>query len=146
VIVPNSQIANASLEAISARDKFLFHHVVGLRYETTPDQLRAVVDGIRGVLASHPFTDGDSVRVRLLRLGAFSLDVDVFAYLRAVDWNHFLELQELLLFGITDVVARAGAEIAFPSQTMYVDGPGARPTSAGEGEIRGNKALTVPRQ
>ncbi len=63
----------------------------------------------------------DSVRVRFLRLGAFSLDVDVFAYLRAVDWNHFLELQESLLFGITDVVARAGAEIAFPSQTMYVD-------------------------
>ena len=57
---------------------------------------------------------GDSVRVRFLRLGAFSLDVDVFAYLRAVDWNHFLELQELLLFGITDVVAHAGAEIALP--------------------------------
>jgi len=121
VSVPNSQIANAALETISARDKFRFQHVVGLRYETTPDQLRAVVDGIRSVLASHPLTDSDSVRVRFLRLGAFSLDVDIFAYLRAVDWNHFLELQELLLFGITDVVARAGAAIAFPSQTMYVD-------------------------
>ena len=146
VSVPNSQIASACLETISVRDKFLFQHVVGLRYETTPDQLRAVVDGIRGVLASHPLTDGDSVRVRFLRLGTFSLDVDVFAYLRAVDWNHFLELQESLLFGITDVVARAGAEIAFPSQTMYVDGPGARPTSAGEGEIRGNTAASGPRK
>ena len=83
VSVPNSQIANACLETLSARDKFWFHHVVGLRYETTPDQLRAVVDGIRGVLASQPLTDRDSVRVRFLRLGAFSLDVDVFAYLRA---------------------------------------------------------------
>ena len=73
------------------------------------------------MLVSHPLTEGDSVRVRFLRLGAFSLDVDVFAYLRAADWNHFLELQESLLFGITDVVARAGTEIAFPSQTMYVD-------------------------
>jgi len=146
VSVPNSQIASACLETISVRDKFLFQHVVGLRYETTPDQLRAVVDGIRGVLASHPLTDGDSVRVRFLRLGTFSLDVDVFAYLRAVDWNHFLELQESLLFSITDVVARAGAEIAFPSQTMYVDGPGARPTRAGEGEIRGNKAASGPRK
>jgi MscS family membrane protein len=146
VSVPNSQIASACLETISVRDKFLFQHVVGLRYETTPDQLRAVVAGIRGVLASHPLTDGDSVRVRFLRLGTFSLDVDVFAYLRAVDWNHFLELQESLLFGITDVVARAGAEIAFPSQTMYLDGPGARPTSAGEGEIRGNKAASGPRK
>ena len=61
------------------------------------------------------------MRVRFLRLGAFSLDVDIFAYLQASDWNHFLEVQESLLFGITDIVARAGAEIAFPSQTMYID-------------------------
>ena len=73
------------------------------------------------LLASHPLAERDSVRVRFLRLGTFSLDVDVFAYLRTVDWNHFLELQESLLFGITDIVARAGAEIAFPSQTMRVD-------------------------
>ena len=137
VSVPNSQIANASLETISARDKFWFHHVIGLRYETTPDQLRTVVDGIRGLLASHPLSDGDSVRVRFLRLGAFSLDVDVFAYLRTADWNHFLEVQESLLFGITDIVARAGAEIAFPSQTMYVDSPSsvARTSLAGEESV-----------
>jgi MscS family membrane protein len=121
VSVPNSQIANASLETISARDKCWFHHVVGLRYETTPEQLRAIVDGLREMLLSHPLAEKDSVRVRFLRLGAFSLDVDVFAYLQTVDWNHFLEVQETLLFGITDIVTRAGAEIAFPSQTMYVD-------------------------
>jgi MscS family membrane protein len=114
VSVPNSQIASACLETISARDKFWFHHVIGLRYETTPDQLRAVVDGVRRLLASHPLADLESVRVQFLRLGTSSLDVDVFVYLRTVDGNHFLEAQEALLFGITDVVARAGAEIARP--------------------------------
>ncbi len=123
VSVPNSQIASACLETISARDKFWFHHVVGLRYETTPEQLRAVVDGVRRLLVNHALAERDSVRVRFLRLGAFSLDIDIFAYLRAGDWNHFLEVQESLLFGVTDIVVRAGAEIAFPSQTMYVDRP-----------------------
>jgi MscS family membrane protein len=60
------------------------------------------------------------VRVRFLRLGAFSLDVDVFAYLNARDWAHFLEIQEQLLFSVTEIVNRAGTSIAFPSQTMYV--------------------------
>jgi MscS family membrane protein len=130
VIVPNSQIANASLETISARDKFWFHPVVGLRYETTPEQLRAVVDGIRGLLEKHRSIDRESVRVRFFRLGAFSLDVDVFAYLYARDWNHFLEIQEQLLFGVTEIVSRAGTEIAFPSQTMYVaNAPAAAPTA-----------------
>ena len=64
--------------------------------------------------------DSGSVRVRLVRLGAFSLDVEVFAYLRARDWNHFLEIQEQLLFAVTDIVNRAGTEIAFPSQMTYV--------------------------
>ena len=121
VSVPNSQIANASLETISARDKCWFHHVVGLRFETTPDQLRAVVDGIRELLVSHPLADSESVRVRFLRLGAFSLDVDVVAYLRTADWDHFLEVQESLLFAVTDLVARTGAQIALPPQMMSVD-------------------------
>jgi MscS family membrane protein len=120
VNIPNSQIANASLESFSARDKFWFHPVVGLRYETTSDQLRAVVDGIRQLLDEHPSVFRESVRVRFIRLGSFSLDVDVFAYLLARDWNHFLEIQERLLFAVTGIVDRAGAKIAFPSQTMYV--------------------------
>ena len=136
ISVPNSQIANTSIETISARDKFWFHPVVGLRYETTPDQLRSIVDGIRALLASHPLADSGSVRVRFLRLGAFSLDVDIFAYLQASDWNHFLEVQESLLFGITDIVARAGAEIAFPSQTMYIDNAPTSVRRNGEGEER----------
>jgi MscS family membrane protein len=125
VSVPNSQIANASIETISARDKFWFHPIVALRYETTPDQLQSVLDGIRRVLREHPSVDTDSVRVRLLRLGALSLDVEVFAYLYARDWSHFLEMQERLLFDVTEIVSRAGTAVALPSQMMYVAGGGA---------------------
>ena len=131
VSVPNSQIANASLETMSARDKYWFHPIVGLRYETTPEQVQAVVDGIRALLAAHPLIDRDSIRVRFFRLGPFSLDVDVFAYLYARDWNHFLELQEELLFGTTEAVHRAGTAIAFPSQTMYVKGAEVAASSPG---------------
>jgi MscS family membrane protein len=70
-----------------------------------------------------------------VRLGAFSLDVEIFAYLLARDWNHFLELQEELLFDVTEIVSRSGTAIAFPSQTMYVanspaDADAARPLTA----------------
>jgi MscS family membrane protein len=120
VSVPNSQIANLSLETFSARDKFWFHPIIGLRYETTPDQLRTVVNAITQLLRDHQSIESPSVRVRFVRLGASSLDVEVFAYAYARDWPQFLELQEQLLFGVTDIVSRAGTEIAFPSQTMYL--------------------------
>ena len=119
VIIPNSQIANAVLETLSARDKYWFHPVVSLRYETTPEQVNDVVEGVRRLLAEHPSVDAESVRVRFFRLGSFSLDVEVTAYLYARDWNHFLELQERLLLGINEIVNQAGTRIALPSQTMY---------------------------
>ena len=120
VSVPNAQIAAASLETLSVRDKFWFHHVVGLTYDTTTEQLHAALDGLRQLLRQHPAVDPDSVRVRFIRLGPFSMDVDVFAYLTAADYNEFLVFQEGLLFGITDAIHQAGTEIAFPTQTMKV--------------------------
>ena len=120
VSMPNGQIASMSLETFSARDKFWFHPLVGLRYETTPAQLCSVITGIRKLLTGDCGVDSDSVRVRFVRFAAFSLDVDIFAYVFARDWSHFLEIQEELLLGIIDVVQQAGAEIAFPSQTMYL--------------------------
>ena len=130
ISIPNSQMANSSVETLSVRDKFWFHPAVGLVYETTPSQLRAVLDGVRRMLEDHPQIERQSVRVRFLRLGAFSLDVDVFAYVFARDWNHFLEIQEQLLFDLTDIVAKAGSQFAFPSQTMYLAGAQAAVTSS----------------
>jgi MscS family membrane protein len=120
VCVPNGQIANMSLETLSARDKFWFHPVVGLRYETTPMQLRSIITGIRKLLIVHTSIDSSTVRVRFLRVGAFSLDVDIFAYAIARDWDDFLAIQQELLFSVMNVVREAGTEIAFPSRTVYL--------------------------
>ena len=120
VTVPNGQIANVSLETMSERDKCWFHPVVGVRYDTLPQQLHAVVDGIRRLLDQHPLVDRPSIRVRFFRLAASSMDIDVSAYVFARDWNHFLEIQEQLLFGVTEIVEAAGTELAFPSLSIYL--------------------------
>ena len=75
---------------------------------------------MRALLARQPEADLDSVRVRFLRLGAFSLDIELFVYLFAEDWNRFLEIQEALLLQVMEIVERAGTSIAFPSQTLHL--------------------------
>ena len=129
--VPNGQIANANIETLSARDKFWFYHVVGLRYETTSGQMRAVVNGIHTYLGAHPMVDrGESMRVRFFRFGSFSLDVEVFAYLYVRDWEAFLETQQDMLLEIMGIVERSGAAIALPSQTLHLaDVPAAAPAA-----------------
>lgn len=116
VSIPNGQIANASLETISGRDKFWFHPEVKLRYETTSAQLRAVLDGIRRLLETHPAVQRADQRVRFHRLGPYSLDIEVFAYVAAADWDDFLRIQEELLFGVTEAVERSGSALALLTQ------------------------------
>ena len=118
--IPNGQISTLTLETISLRDKFWFHPILGLRFETTADQMRTVTTEIHKLLTGHPRIDTTSVRVRFLGIGPSSLSVELFAYLFAVDWSHFLELQEELLLKVIEIIQQAGAEIAFPSQTTYL--------------------------
>lgn len=120
VSFPNGQVANMRLETLSARDMFLFHPVIGLRYRTDPAQLRSVMADVRSLLSSHTSINRGSERVRFVRFGASSLDVDIFAYVFARDWNSFLAIQEDLLLGVMDIVHKAGAGIALPSQTLYL--------------------------
>ncbi len=120
VSIPNGQISNERLEELSCRDKFWLHPVLSLRYETTADQLRAVLAAIRSLLLGHVRVEPDSVRVRFLRFGSSSLDIEVFAYISAIDFSGFLAVQEELLLRFMDAVQEAGTRMAFPSQTTYL--------------------------
>jgi len=120
VSIPNGQISNERLEDLSSRDKFWLHPMLSLRYETTAGQMRSVLESIRNLLLAHPRVEYDSIRVRFLRFNSSSLDVEVFAYISALDFNDFLEIQEKLLLRIMDAVQAAGTRMAFPSQTTYL--------------------------
>jgi MscS family membrane protein len=120
VSLPNGQMATMRLDTLSARDKFLFRQLVGLVYETTPAQLRSAVAGIRKLLGSHEAVDLGALRVRFVRFDASAVEIEVFTYVVASDWNNFLEIQEELLHGIRDVIQIAGAGVALPSQRLYI--------------------------
>ncbi|MBV9442843.1 MAG: mechanosensitive ion channel family protein, partial [Acidobacteriaceae bacterium] len=126
VNLPNGQIANASLENYSLRDQFWFHPIVRLSYETTVAQLRSILEEITALMRRYSGIDLPSVRARLLQFGESSLDIEIFAYLYAADYPDFLRIQEDLLLQIMDVIEAAGARIAVPARSMYVNTPGNR--------------------
>jgi len=120
VSIPNGQMATMNLETLSVRDKFWFHPLIGLRHGTNAERIQDILNDIRTLLTEHPALEHSSVRVRFLGFGVSSLDIDIFAYVYARDWDRFLEIQEGLLFSIMGIVHQAGAQIALPSQMMYV--------------------------
>ncbi len=120
VTVPNAEFSTMQLENFGKRDRIWFHPKLGLRYETTPDQLRYVLVSIREMLYAHPRVDPDPARIRFVGFGDSSLDLEIFAYVRATDYGDYLEVAEDLNLRMMDIVERAGTGFAFPSQTLYV--------------------------
>jgi len=110
--VPNGQLANMNIENISRRDKRLFQARLGLRYETSPDQLRALLTEIRTLLLNHPKVDRQVARARFVAVAESSLDIDVAAMILTRDPNEFLAIREELLLGIVELTSAAGAEFA----------------------------------
>jgi MscS family membrane protein len=108
------------IENFSQRDRFWFHPILNLRYETSVDQMRHVLQSLRSMLAEHPKVETGSMRVRLIGLAAYSLDVEIFAYIYAPDYASFLEMQESLLLNCIEIVEDSGTGFAFPSRTLYL--------------------------
>ena len=120
VIVPNAEFAQLQLENISIRNKTLFRVTLGLRYETTSEQLRYVLANLREMLLGHPKVSvEESLRVRFRRFGDYSLDIEIFAYLLTNVWPEYWAIREDLNLRIMDIVKEAGTGFAFPSQTAY---------------------------
>lgn len=133
VTVPNAEFSTLQLENFAARDQMRLNTTLGVRYETTSDQLRRTLEALRGVLREHPRVSEDPRRVRFVGFGASSLDIEVYAYIETTDWNEYLELREEIYLKMMDAVERAGTGFAFPSQTVYLtqdEGIAASPEAA----------------
>jgi small-conductance mechanosensitive channel len=119
ISVPNSQFLDMELENYARRDRFLFTTTLGLRYETSPDQLRYVLTELRKLLIAHPMVVSEPLRVRFAGFGAHSLDVEIFSYILASDIDAFSAIREDLLLRIMATVDAAGTQFAFPSMVHY---------------------------
>lgn len=120
IAVPNSVFADQEIENWANCDKMQIRTVVGLRYETTPDQMRHVLAKLREMLLAHPGIDSNTVRVRFIGYGASSLDVEIRVYALTREWNEFYAIREDVLLRASEIVSASGSGFAFPSQTVYM--------------------------
>ena len=137
--IPNAALAKMPIVNLTRRDRMLIKAVIGLRYETGPEQLRYVLVKLREMLLGHPRVHPDPVRARFIGFGASSLDIEVFAYVMTSDWAEFLGIQEDILLRVMDIVEQSGTGFAFPSRTLYFARDGgldAPRTESAEAQVR----------
>lgn len=151
VVIPNSEFAAQRIENFAHRDRFRFAPTLNLRYETTPDQIRWLLVELRSLLYAHPKVDPDPARVRFTGLSENALQLEIFSYVLAKDFDEFLEVQEDLNLRIMQVVAESGSGFALKSQAVYlIQGPelGQEQQAKVEAQVQEwqvNGALDIPK-
>jgi MscS family membrane protein len=126
VVMPNKMVSSEAIVNLSRFTQRRVEQVLGLTYETTPDQLAAIVEDIRGILAADAEVDPTSVLVYFRDLSASSLDVWVVYASRDADAKKGFALKQRMNLAFMRAVAARGLSFAFPTSVMHLDGPVAK--------------------
>ncbi len=130
VTLPNSTVANATIDNMGRRRYRRFKVMLGLTYDTTADQMEAFIAGVRASIEANEFTRKDSFEVAFNGMGAHSLDVLVYCFFATDAWSNELRGKQQLMLEWMRVAQDVGVEFAFPTQTLHLEGLGA-PADAG---------------
>jgi len=120
ISVPNAQFADMQIVNWAQCDEMLIEETLGLRYETTADQLRWILAELRRMLHAHPRITSDTVRVRFWGYGMSEIKVNVRVYAATREWNDFFAIREDVFFRIFEIVRASGTDFALQSQTLYL--------------------------
>lgn len=118
--VPNALFSTIVVENPSRMTHRRLQETVGLRYEDL-SRVEAIVTDIRVLLENHPDIDKtQAILVNFDTYGDSALNVSLVAHTRTTAGPAFLLLKQTLLLAVGEIVARHGADFAFPSRTLYM--------------------------
>ena len=119
--VPNSVFTSLAVENPSRMRNRRIYETIGIRYADVA-VLKQVVADVEDMLKSHPDIDlNRTLMVNFVEFGPSSLDFFVYTFTKTTVWAEFHAIKQDVLFRISDIVERHGAQIAFPTQTLYVE-------------------------
>lgn len=120
VYVPNSMLSTVLIENPGRMTHRRILERVGIRYDDF-DKLPAIVEAIELYLRAQVDLDQSQKPVAyFISYGAYSLDIEVIAYTQKTAWLDYLAVHQTVLLDIGKIIARFGAEIAFPTQVLQM--------------------------
>ncbi|MBO6523452.1 MAG: mechanosensitive ion channel family protein [Balneolaceae bacterium] len=121
VSVPNSQVATTDIDNYGMREYRRLRTVLNLTYSTSPEQMEAFVEGIKGIIKANKHFRQDFYEVHFNSFGAHSLDVLIYVFFDVPDWSTELQQRHNFFLEILRLAKEVGVEFAFPTQTLHVD-------------------------
>ncbi|MDE2695265.1 MAG: mechanosensitive ion channel family protein [Chloroflexota bacterium] len=145
VTVPNARIVDTHVDNMGLRQWRRYRTTLGLAYHTTPDQVQAFVEGVRAVIRANPEMRKDYYIVEFTEFGASSLEVLLYCFIDAPDWNAELRTRHVLNLDIMRLAEELGVEFAFPTQTLHVASMPGQPAEVPTAPVREQLGEAVER-
>lgn len=121
--VPNSAFGQITIENPSRMLNRRIYESFGLRYADSR-HLESVIDNVRQMLEDHDDIDTtQTIIVNFESFGPSSLDCFLYAYTRTTNWVEYHRVKQDVLLKLLQIVHEAGADIAFPTRTVHLEGP-----------------------
>lgn len=120
VYIPNSIFASIPIETPSRMTGRRIKEVIGIRYDDI-DKMPAIVDEVKALLIAHKgINQSESLRVCFNYFNASSLDITVYAFTNTISKGEYVKIKQEILLAIAVIITKHKAEIAFPTQTLYI--------------------------
>ena len=119
VTLPNKKMIDAELDNLGMRPVRRVKFNIGLTYETTPEQIKAIVSDLQEMINQHEKTNQDG-RVRFQEFGSSSLDIMVMYFVDSPNWEDLINVKEDVNYKIMEIVKKHNSDFAFPSTTVYL--------------------------
>ena len=121
VTLPNSNFIKSGVTNFTRMNKRRIRFYLGVTYGTSREQMVKVVEGIKKIIEEDPRFDHTFYMVHFTDFGASSLDIFVYCFTKTTAWNEFLTVREQFNLKIMQLLEELGVEVAFPSQTIYLE-------------------------
>ncbi len=119
--IPNAKVADAAVDNYGARRYRRTYVKIGVRYDTTPEQMEAFCEGIRAIIQANPHTRKDYYEVHFSGFGDFALEVMLYFFFEVPTWSDELRERHNVFLDVMRLAQRLGIDFAFPTQTLHLE-------------------------
>ena len=120
--IPNAVLANEMINNWSRMPKRRVKQVVGVTYETSPENMECLVEDIRKLLKEDEGVNQDFILVNFTDFGQSSLDILVYYFTNTTQWLEHMDVRQRINIKIMKAVKARGSSIAFPTRSIYLEG------------------------
>ncbi len=121
ITLPNHILTTSAIENWSGMQKRRIKTMIGITYDSQPEQVAKCVDAFRDVLRNDDRIEQSLWMVNFRNFGPYSLDIFVYCFTKTTNWAEHLQIRQEIFLQFMQEVHRLGLSFAFPSQSVYLE-------------------------